>query len=501
MKRRPSVSVVIPSRGRPHLVPVVLNSLRYLSYPAFEVVLVGDAQSIDAYDLSPDLRSAVHYVPCAVANISAARNLGIRAARGELVAFIDDDAVPEPDWLDQLVMPFEDEQVGAAGGLVRDRDGVRCQFEGATFDRIGEETALPADERNARVWPPELSRLLAMMGTNCIFRRSALMSIGGFDESYRYYLDETDTLIRMAKAGWHAAWVPGAEVHHLSDQNGMRGRNREPRDPYQLGASKSYFGLQHTPESDREAALKQFRARMSRDLDHHIRIGTITGAERNYMIARLELGIQDGLSRQPQLPLIASSLTRVILPFPDRIPETRLSIAVLGGRSMAMLVKTEKFARGLVTRGHRVSLFVSRSGGQTRSVRFVDGLWIHEGPSISQRSGPAYRQISGVLGDRYAANEIERIDGRRRFDAVVRPCSWDQVFDRGEWHRVSLDSLDLKLGFQVLGHQVGATTANPDLIRREVVAAVVKDAPIKSVLQLTPRPTATHQTSATVSPG
>ncbi|MEM7240263.1 MAG: glycosyltransferase family 2 protein, partial [Pseudomonadota bacterium] len=386
MNGRPSVSIVIPSRGRPYLVPVILNALRYLTYPVFEVILVGEAEAADAYEISPDLRKAIHYLPCHTANISAARNLGIRAARGEIVAFIDDDAVPEPDWLDQLVVPFADERVGAAGGRVRDRDGVRCQFDGATFDRGAEETPLAASENVDGIWAPRNDRVLAMMGTNCAFRRSALMALGGFDESYRYFLDETDVLLRMAEAGWHFAWVPGAEVHHLSDQNGMRGKNREPRDPYELGASRSYFSHRHTPEGNRDACMKTFRARMSRDLDHHIRLGTITGAERDYLIARLELGIQDGMLRQPKLPLIAGGIERVILPLQDRIPEARLSFAVLGGRSMAMLIKTEKIARGLVTRGHRVSLFISRSGGQSRSVRFVDGLWVHEGPSISQRA-------------------------------------------------------------------------------------------------------------------
>lgn len=492
---------MIPSRGRPYLVPVVLNALRYLTYPAFEVILVGEAESIDAYDLASEIKKSVHYLPCHPENISAARNIGIRAARGEIVAFIDDDSAPEPDWLDQLVAPFCDPRVGLAGGRVRDRDGVRCQFDGAFFDRGGEETPFPASQTEAQLFPPNSERQLGVMGTNCAFRRSALMAIGGFDESYRYYLDETDAALRMAAGGWWSAWAPEAEVHHLSDQNGMRGRNRQPRDTYQVGASKAYFTQRHTPGSMREDALKKFRARIWRDLDNHIRLGAITGAERDYMIARLELGIQEGQSRQPVLPLMAGGFERVILPFPERIPETRLSFAVLSGRGMANAVKTEKIARGLVTRGHRVTLLVSRTANHPLSVKFVDGLWVHEGGVLNRTGGDGYRHLAGPFGDRYGATEIGRVDRRRSFDAVVRPCAWEQMLDRTTWHRIAIDSNDLRLGFHVLGAGADDMMQKVTLLRREIIAAIVKDGPIRQSLQMTPRPVRAGHPSATVSPG
>ncbi|MBY8974761.1 glycosyltransferase family 2 protein [Rhodobacteraceae bacterium NNCM2] len=496
MSQRPTVSVIIPSRGRPYLVPEVLDALRYLTYPAFEVILVGEGATIDDYDLSDEMKEAVHYVPCYVENISAARNIGIRAARGEIVAFLDDDSVPEPDWLDRLVEPFLDPKVGMAGGRVRDRDGVRLQFDGAFCDLMGEEAPLGHDSAAPMTAAMAGGKILALMGTNSAFRRRGLMATGGFDESYVYYLDETDALIRMALAGWHAAWVPEAEVHHHSDQNGTRGRNRDLRDPYQLGASKSCFGLRHTPPEDRAGSLSRYRAKLAGDLDHQIRLGRISGAERDYMLSRFDLGAEEGLTREAVLPLIADGLERVILPFSERLPRGRLSIAVIGGRGVSAALKTDRIARSLVARGHKVTLLRQRTGMPQLSVKFIDGMWIHEGGAGRGDSGSVLR----VFASRDGFPEIARVQPRRDFDAILRPYGWDRMFDRMEWHRVALDKEDVKVSFHVLKQELRESETARSMIEKEISAAIRRDCAIASALPLFTMPPSDRR-SATVSPG
>ena len=109
------VSVVIVSRGRPQSLARTLTGISQLQYWNFEVVVVADPEGIAsaaALPFSDDLK----LVPFDTPNISAARNLGLRHAAGEIIAFIDDDAVPEPMWLRHLVAPASQSDVAAMGG-------------------------------------------------------------------------------------------------------------------------------------------------------------------------------------------------------------------------------------------------------------------------------------------------------------------------------------------------------------------------------------------------
>ena len=118
----PSVSVVIVSRHRAPGLRRCLTGLAQLYYPNFEIVVVADPDGIAAArDWAGDrpVKLAAFDEP----NISTARNLGIAQAAGDLVAFIDDDAAPEPTWLDHLCAPFQDPKVAASGGFVRGRNG------------------------------------------------------------------------------------------------------------------------------------------------------------------------------------------------------------------------------------------------------------------------------------------------------------------------------------------------------------------------------------------
>ena len=80
------------------------------------------------------LGDQVKSVPFDTSNISAARNAGIAMAAGNVIAIIDDDAVPEPSWLTHLTAPFADPAVAASGGYVIGRNGISFQWKGRTVD-------------------------------------------------------------------------------------------------------------------------------------------------------------------------------------------------------------------------------------------------------------------------------------------------------------------------------------------------------------------------------
>lgn len=119
-------SVVVPTCNRRDHIVRCLEGLARQTYANFEILVVDDCSADDTpavlrefAERHPDLSfQALRNEPQAGANPS--RNRAIRAARGEIVAFLDDDCVPEPDWLEKLIRGFSSARVAAVTGLVLD---------------------------------------------------------------------------------------------------------------------------------------------------------------------------------------------------------------------------------------------------------------------------------------------------------------------------------------------------------------------------------------------
>ncbi|MDQ3980384.1 MAG: glycosyltransferase, partial [Actinomycetota bacterium] len=100
-------SVVVNTYNRAQSLELTLEGLRWLDHDDFEVVVV-NGPSVDSTDeLLARYGGRVKVVDCPERNLSASRNLGIAAAAGTVVAFIDDDAYPHPGWLTALERAFE----------------------------------------------------------------------------------------------------------------------------------------------------------------------------------------------------------------------------------------------------------------------------------------------------------------------------------------------------------------------------------------------------------
>lgn len=114
----PPVSLIIVSRGRPAALARCVTAVMQLWYRPLEVIVVADRDGIARVSDLPT-GASVKQVRFEEANIARARNAGIAAASGQIIAFIDDDAVPEPSWLNHLVAPFSDPAVAIVGGFVK----------------------------------------------------------------------------------------------------------------------------------------------------------------------------------------------------------------------------------------------------------------------------------------------------------------------------------------------------------------------------------------------
>lgn len=312
-----TVSVIIVSRERPDALRRCLIAVAQLQYSAFEVVVVACPAGI-AVTEEPDIVSDIKCIAFDEANISAARNIGLTHAAGEVVAFIDDDAVPEPLWLHHLVAPAVRSDVAAMGGFVRGRNGITFQYKARILDAQGTPQSIDVDPLQATVLIPPKGKAIKTEGTNMAFRRDVLVGIGGFDPAFRFFLDETDVNMRLARAGHATALVPLAQVHHGFSASARRRQDRVPRDLYEIGASWGVFQRKHLPKENRATHWQEQCASEKRRLLRHMVAGRLEPRD----VRRLMKGLFAGYTEGQQRSFGGAPLARhAVLPFrPVNVP-------------------------------------------------------------------------------------------------------------------------------------------------------------------------------------
>jgi cellulose synthase/poly-beta-1,6-N-acetylglucosamine synthase-like glycosyltransferase len=213
----PATSVVICAytMARWDLLRRAVRSVRSQTAPALEILLVVDhcpAMLSRARELGDDVRVCANVEP---RGLSGARNTGVAAARGDVVAFLDDDAAAAPDWLEHLTAPYGDPRVAGVGGrVVAEWEGGRPAWFPEEFDWVVgcSYTGLPS----------ELAPVRNPIGANMSFRRESLVRVGGFSAAVGRVgarprgCEETELSIRISRRDPASVVVlePRAVVRH-----------------------------------------------------------------------------------------------------------------------------------------------------------------------------------------------------------------------------------------------------------------------------------------------
>jgi GT2 family glycosyltransferase len=198
----PRVSVVVCSYNGARTIRDCLDGLRKLAYPDYEVIVVDDGSTDATAAIAREY--PVRLISTRNRGLSNARNTGLDAATGEIVAYIDDDAWPDPYWLHYLVAALEaDDHHGGVGGPNLPPPG-----DGWIAECVAHAPGGPAhvlvDDREAEHVP----------GCNMAFRKRALQAIGGFDPRFRSAGDDVDVCWRIRDAGFSLRFSPSAVVWH-----------------------------------------------------------------------------------------------------------------------------------------------------------------------------------------------------------------------------------------------------------------------------------------------
>lgn len=385
------VSVVIVSRGRADVLKRCLLGLSQLQYDRFEVVVVADPAGVQAAQQMP-FAAHLKIIAYDVPNISAARNLGLAQAAGEIIAFIDDDAVPEPQWLRHLVAPAVRPEVAAMGGFVRGRNGISYQWKARSLDALGEAHDLAVDPQQPSVLRTPKGRAIKTEGTNMAFRRDVLVALGGFDPAYYYYLDETDLNMRIAQAGHATAIVPLAEVHHGFAANRLRSQTRVPRDLFDIGASWAVFQRKHVAKDARADQWARLRAEERRRVLRHLVGGGLEPASVRRLLRRLDEGHAQGQTRAFGAAHLPAHPAAPFAAFPSQTRESRLMVT-----RPWRYRQDRAHAAARVKQGEIVTLLSLSPSMLFHHIRFeADGVWTQIGGIYgkSDRESPLFQMIS-----------------------------------------------------------------------------------------------------------
>lgn len=206
-----SISVVVVARNEEQRIGACIASLAAQDLAEFEVILVDDGSTDATVSLARETLPGLHVISSPTRSISRNRDIGWRAARGDLIAFLDADCIAPRHWLSTLARAAEATGAAAVGGgnvppeeTSPHYDALRLMLDTFVGSRGSVQGKVPMTGAFVRHLP----------GLNVMFRREALERVGGYDPRFARMAEDEDLSIRLTDLGWKLWVEPGATVVH-----------------------------------------------------------------------------------------------------------------------------------------------------------------------------------------------------------------------------------------------------------------------------------------------
>jgi GT2 family glycosyltransferase len=211
----PPVSVIIPTYKRDEVVCDTMTMALAQDYPDCEVIVVDQtpdpSESVRTFVARADPR--LRYLHRDVPNLPAARNAGVRVARGEIIVFIDDDVIVGPEYVGAHVRHYSDPSVGGVMGIT------------LAPEELSGEAALERDLATFEMQDTldgGCFTVSSLVGCNSSYRREAFLKAGWADERFGGlgYCEDSDLSFRVRRAGYKLVLDPQVRLVHLALQTG-----------------------------------------------------------------------------------------------------------------------------------------------------------------------------------------------------------------------------------------------------------------------------------------
>jgi glycosyltransferase involved in cell wall biosynthesis len=305
------VSIVICTLDRSDFLERCLDYLQYQTNQNFEVIVVNGPSSDNTIDVLDKYRHKIKVANNSTKNLAASRNIGIELSDGDLIAFIDDDAIPFDDWVDTLIQEF------GARPLTHAAIGGPAYFAGtlefqAQDIGINKYAAAKLNIISGEVGSDGWER--SMLGTNTCFRADIIREVGGFDEQFDYFLDESELSFRLQKKNYIVGYAPTLFLRHEFAKSDNR-RGKYKFNWFTICKNTAYFISAYSGLKDREL-MDYIDRRMNTEriapLEAGFKAGEITRPELDGYIEAICSGAKQGLSDAHYYPR-----TRKLAPSPE----------------------------------------------------------------------------------------------------------------------------------------------------------------------------------------
>ena len=219
-------AIVIPNWNGSRWLTGCLDAVAAQTRRPEEVIVVDDASGDDSVDVAArhPLAPRVLALPTN-GGFGRAVNEGIRAASADAVALVNVDVVLAEDWLQRTVAALEDDPRAAAVAtkMVAMFDPAVLDDTGDFLRRDGAAEQRGRFRRDQGLWD-EPEEVWGACAGAALFRRDAVLGIGGFEERFVMYLEDTDLALRLRLAGWRCRYEPVIARHHGASAEGERSR-------------------------------------------------------------------------------------------------------------------------------------------------------------------------------------------------------------------------------------------------------------------------------------
>lgn len=217
----PLASVIVPSLNGAHLLPDCLDSLARQTYPNAEVIVADGASTDGTAALVRDHFASVRLLRLRRNGGFAGNvNAGLRAARGEVLLLLNNDARAQPEWVEASVQALTSRpDVGSVASKVLFSNGHTLNSAGDLFCRDGAPRQRGNGQSDGAAWDVPAD-VFGAMGGAAAYRRAMLADVGLLDEQFFMYLEDVDLAFRAQLRGWRCHYEPRARVLHQGGASG-----------------------------------------------------------------------------------------------------------------------------------------------------------------------------------------------------------------------------------------------------------------------------------------